>query len=192
MRLSQINKSQICVVRALPRYPASVQTDALEASGCGQTIDIATGRARLIETLRKGDVVKVWKLHLLAEPKRRTDDNPRRDLWAILHQIEDRGATVLELSTGRTSSDHRQRDLMIADAVEILTRGQHAVARKIAAQNGLNGGRPPTKISDEQRDRARALWFDLKVYGVDLRRILKAEKYTLARCYREFGPRGGK
>ena len=188
-------KSQICWIRELPRYPGAPQLAALSEHGCGQIFDASKPNARddMIDQLRRGDVIKVRSLHLLAMPRRRTTDEPRRDLWATIHAIEDRGASVLELATMRSTTNHRERDMMIADAIETITRGARALPRKIARENGKLGGRPPAKISDEQRAAARELWFDKpNILGRNLKKNLLRVGYSVHRCYREFGPRGGR
>lgn len=192
-RNMKFGKSQICVTRGKPRYPVEAQRSALELAGCGDwvSLDDTNGLRSLLDRLRKNDVVKVRHLHLLAPAKRRTDENPRRALWSILHQIEDRGATVLEISTGRSTANQRDRDMMIADAIEVVTRGARAVAR--ARENGKKGGRPPAVIKDENREHARRYWFERQeLQGLRLRQCLGRVGYSLARCYREFGPRQGR
>lgn len=189
----RIGKDQICVIRALPRHTEAGQRAALEPDGCGDWIALHEPRGldTLISRLRKGDTVKVRALHLLAPPKLRTDDNPRRELWRILHLIEDRGATVREVSTGRSTADKRARDDMIADAIEVITRGARAYSAKLARENGKLGGRPPKAMKPEQTEAARCIWFDPCVKGVKLKRELKRYGYSLSRCYREFGAREG-
>lgn len=191
----KFSTSHICVTREKPRYPAAAQRAALEPAGCGDWAELSDkdGVRDLLDRLRRGDTVKVRHLHLLAPPKRRTDDNPRRELWETIHRIEDRGATILEVSTGRSSANQRERDMMIADAIEVITRGARAISAKLARENGKKGGRPPAVIKDEQREAARVKWFERpELVGDDLRRALKRTGYSVARCYREFGPRGGR
>lgn len=188
-------KSHICVTRAKPRYPVEPQRATLEAAGCGDWADLsdADSVADLLGRLRRGDIVKVKSLHFLVAPKLRTYDNRRRDLWQMIAEIESRGASILEVSTGRSSLKLGERDTMIADAIEVITRGARALTRKQASENGKNGGRKPDVISDENRTAARALWFDRpELVGKKLHRALERRKFSLSRCYREFGPRGGR
>lgn len=190
----KFGKHHICVTRTKPRHSVDAQRAALEAAGCGDwvSLDDPDGVDALIDRLRKGDLVKVRHLHILAPNKCRTDHNPRRDLWRILHAIEDRGATVVEISTNRTTANQRERDMMIADAIEVVTRGARAIAAR-ARENGKLGGRPPTPIKDRDREAARAFWFERQeLVGKRLRQCLGRVGYSLARCYREFGPRGGR
>lgn len=191
----RFSKSHICVTREKPRYPAAAQRAALEPAGCGDWAELSDkdGVRDLLDRLRRGDIVKLRHLHLLVPVKKRTDENPRRDLWQIIHLIEDRGATILEVSTGRSSANQRERDMMIADAIEVITRGARAISAKLARENGKRGGRPPAVIKDEQREAARAYWFERpEIVGKRLRQCLKRLGYSVARCYREFGPRGGR
>lgn len=186
---------QICVTRDKPRYAVGSQRADLDASGCTEWIALGPDdeTRELIDRVRRNDVVKVRALHLLVRRKRRTDQNVRRELWEIVHQIEERGATIHEVSTGRTSANQRERDTMIADAIEVLTRGARAMSAKVARENGKLGGRPRTLIKDEQRETARRLWFEApEIVGLRLRQSLRRTGYSLARCYREFGPRGGR
>lgn len=146
--------------------------------GCGTWFDLAERgeRGRLIDTLRKGDVIHVRHLHLLAEPKRRTDDVPRLSLWSILFEIEDRGVTIREISTGRSTAHSRERDMMIRDALEVLTRGARANAARVARENGKLGGRK-RKWTPEQVQAAADVWFDGKLYGEALDKALRRGRH---------------
>lgn len=185
-------KHHVCIIRALPRYPEGPQRAELEAHGCGVTFDLAKRGARtdMLNTLRNGDLVKVHHALLLAEPKKLSTDNPRRDLWAIIAQIEERGAVVVEVSTGRTSANPRERDGMIADAIERLTKGSRAYDRKQAVEHGKLGGRPKKDVAKGEAD-ARRLWFDPALGDREkLRRFLRPTGWSISRCYKEFGGRG--
>ena len=187
-----LTKHHICVIRALPRYPEGPQRAELSAHGCGAWYDLSlkSARADMLDGLRRGDVVKVRHLHLLAEPKKLRTDNPRRDLWAIIAEIEQRGATVLEISTARTTANAGERDMMIADAIERLTKGSRAYNRKQAVEHGKLGGRPKKDVAKGEAD-ARRLWFDPSLGDREkLRRYLRPTGWSISRCYKEFGGRG--
>lgn len=136
--------------------------------------------------------MRVTRMHLLVRRVKRTDVNLRLNLWRVVHAIEDRGATIEETATGRKSTDPRQRDDMISDAIETLTRSHNARAAKVARANGRKGGRPPNVLSDEQTAKARAAWFNSDLAGGRLLKTIRAAGYTRSRCYQEFGPRGGR
>lgn len=70
-----------------------------------------------------GDVVAVHRLMVLADPKdRRKLGGLRASFRVHLDRLEDAGAVVLELDTGRTSANPRDRDLMIRAAEDELGR----------------------------------------------------------------------
>lgn len=190
----RIRRDQICVIRDKPRLKGGPQREALTLHGCGDLIDLGAphGERDLMDRLRRGDTVKLRRLHILVPPKRDTRERPRLTLWEMVHAIEDRGASIMEIDTGRSSKDLRQRDEMIRDAIEIVTEGARAAAAKVSRENGRLGGRPPAQISDDRRQAARATWFDASKMGARLQRDLKRHGYSLARCYREFGPRSGR
>ncbi|MEQ1698124.1 MAG: hypothetical protein ABL901_20015 [Hyphomicrobiaceae bacterium] len=152
-------------------------------------------RMQMLDDIRRGDTVHVTHLHVLARRLKRSNHNMRLDLWEIMKQIDERGAVVAETSTGRTSADKSQRDDMIRDAIEVLTRGHKARSAKIARANGKLGGRPPKRGIERTRAEAEALWFDPNLSGDDLDRRLNAIGWNRARCYQKppkgFGPRGG-
>lgn len=191
-------KAHIGVVRSLPRYPATAQRAALEQFGCGSWIDLTAenGVESLISMLRRGDVVHVRNLALLARPKHRTDDNPRLDLWAMVHAIEARGASILETSTGRRSSiSPQERDEMIRDALEAVTKGMKALPRRIARENGILGGRPQKWTADDVQA-AAPVWFDPSLWGKKLDDALRRgghpPRSQLGKVPpRGLGPRGG-
>lgn len=190
----RFSKAHICVTRTKPRHPAEPQKAVLAECGCGDWVDLdrPDGWTALAERLRRGDQVKVRHLHILVPQKRRTDDNPQRALWAAIWAIEDRGATVFEAATGRSTADARTRDEMIRDAIDAITRGARGPEARIARANGKLGGRPAARIKDEDRAAARALWFERPdLRGARLHQALRKLRYSVARCYREFGARSG-
>ncbi len=136
--------------------------------------------------------MRVEHLHLLVKRLGRRDQNLRLDLWAIVLAIEDKGATWIETSTGRKSTDKRERDFALRDNLEIVTRGHMARAREVAQENGARGGRPRKKFTPEQTARAELAWRNDKLYGDELKAAVKAQGYTLSRCSRDFGPRRGR
>lgn len=189
-----IVKHVICLVRHRDRYPVSAQRLALdEAGGCKQTFDLSTpeGWMDAVNTMRRGDEVRICHLHLLPEPKRVRTDNPRLDLFERIHLIEDRGAVIREIDSGDRSDNCRSRDRMIARAIERLTKGSRAYIRRKAREGGKAGGRTPKDVSKSEAA-ARAIWLDPKIDSrVVLKRKLDAlrPKWSIARCYRTFGGR---
>lgn len=152
-------------VRAKQRLTAAAQVAALDPS-CGdriytegngpETLDIA------VRSLRKGDVLAVYRLHVLAAPKRTTRDNPRRALWDAIRAVEARGASILEVDTGRSTLKPRERDDMIADAIEAITKAGRSLTARQARARGSKGGAPAREFTDDEIRQAREHWFSLK------------------------------
>lgn len=111
-----------------------------------------TDRALLIRQRRSGDVVAVKRLMLLAAPNRKAGGT-RADLYAAIDALEAAGATVLELETGRSTSDRKQRDGLIRDAVDDLAQTRKGTGRT---------GRKSTTHSPEQIAIIRLHWYDLR------------------------------
>lgn len=191
---SRLSKARCGYVQSVPRHPASGQRAALEPYQLGAIFDEDQeegARGRMVDQLRRNDAVHLTHFHLLAKRVERTTHNMRLDLWEALRDVEERGGVVIETSTDRTTADRKQRDDMIRDAIEILTRGHKARASTIARKNGMKGGRPPKVLTPEQTEAARAAWINPKLAGAKLRQVVRRCGYSIARCYAEFGPRGG-
>ncbi len=117
------------------------------------------GRDEWIRTaLRPGDTLLIMRLMLLAEPRKRSRDNPRMDLWAVLAELRRRGVTVWELATDRRSDDPQQRDDMIRDAIEALTLGGRHLPSDVARAIGSRGGRPRKNL-DPWREIIEREWY---------------------------------
>ena len=143
----------------------------------------------LTRALRSGDTVLVTRLFLLAEPRVKTRDNPRADLWAVLRRLRKSGISVLELATGRVSTNCDQMADMLADAIEMLTYGGrgHPETAKI---NGAKGGRPPSAFTADELRQAETAWFDMR-YKTNAEAVdAFPKRFTRERAYRKFGPSG--
>ena len=179
----------------MPRLPASAQRARLIEYGIpadkiytegenGENLDA------LVRSLRRGEVVAVVRAHMLAAPKTKTSDTPRRMLWAAVHAIEIKAATILEIETGRHTAVARERDAVIADAIEQITHSGRTPRKRDVP------GRPPILFTDEQIETARRIWYDLrhKTNKEALAAIKKkVPRWTENRCYDKsngFGPSG--
>lgn len=175
-RNMRISKAQICWIRHSRRLTAEGQRAELEAVGCGQTF-VADDRWQIwnemIDQLRRGDVIKVRRLHLFVPERWRSNQNRYLWLWDCVHAIEDRGASWIEIDTGRKSTVPRERDDAIRDALEYIRGHANAPFRKTARENGAkSAGRKP-KYTPEQIEAARDVWFDLNLSGHKLKEALR-------------------
>lgn len=191
-----VNKSKLRgYVRHLLRIPASGQRAKLVEYGIAADKIYEEGKDgesldALVRALRKGEAVAVVRMHLLAAPKTRTSDTPRRALWSAVHAIEAKGAAVLEVDSGRYTANSRDRDAMIADAIEQITHSGRTPRKQDVP------GRPRIQFTDEETETARRMWFDLRYKtNADAFAAIKRKvpRWTLARCYDKsngFGPSG--
>lgn len=176
-------------VRPLGRLTASGQIACLKDHGLqrGQVYvegDGAEGLDALVRSVRKGEAVAVVRLHILAPPKLKTADRPRRALWAAIQAIEAKGAHIVEVESGRSTANRAERDDMIADAIEALTHAGRSPRRRDGA------GRPPKVFTPEQVEQARAAWFDLR-HRTNKDAIAASPKgWAMTRSYKTFGPSG--
>jgi hypothetical protein len=137
------DKSQVGVIRPLPRHKELRQRAALVADGASLLYvigkDGVTGWRDVAKQRRAGDVVRVEWLSLLAEPKSAAVPMPAMDLRDAIEELEKRGCVIRETSTGLTTADPVQRKQMIDTAVRSLGFGRALpsdVARAIGAKRG--------------------------------------------------------
>ncbi len=176
-------------VRPLGRFTAAGQLARLAEYGLTRDRIYVEGDGPetldgLIRALRRGEAVLVVKLHVLAPPKLRTADRPRRALWDAIKRIEAKGAHIIEVDSNRSTALKPDRDDMIADAIEALTHAGRAPRSRDGA------GRPPKTFTAEQIETARVAWFDLR-HKTNKAAIAAGPKgFSLTRYYKTFGPSG--
>ena len=166
----------------LPRYARKGQQDAMDANGITRIVvdEKRDGRNRedLVRMVRKGTVVALRHLFLLARPK-----GGRRDLWNAVDAIEARGGILWELYTGLRSDDKKQRDEMMRDAVEALAKGRH---KRSAADKR---GRPPMTFTPEEVEQAKAAWHNRKLKTWAQVQEKLPVGFSLARAHKLWGAR---
>lgn len=176
-------------VRPLGRLTASGQLSRLAEYGLLRDRVYVEGEGpetldAMIKALRKGESVVVVRLHVLAPPKLRTADRPRRALWDAIKRIEAKGCHIIELETNRSTSLKLDRDDMIADAIEALTHAGRAPRSRDGA------GRPPKQFTPEQIEAARVAWFDLRHRTNTAAIRAGPAGWSATRYYKTFGPSG--
>lgn len=126
----------------------------------------AKARAELIKSIRRGDLIYVCELYLLALDIGRSD-RQRRDMLAAVDAIEDKGGIVVELSTGYRSNVRREWAQMQAEAFHRLALS--GKGRRSAANGRASKGRPSKKLTPEQEGAAKGIWHDGRLKNDDQR-----------------------
>lgn len=179
----------------MPRLPGHLQAEKLRALGLTDLLIYTEGGngdalPALIRSLRRGEIMAVTQLHLLAPPKKKSNDRPRIALWKAIREIEDKGASIIEVDTGRKSIVPHERDDMIREAIEKITHSGRSPRKRDVP------GRPPAEYTDAELEFARNEWYNLrhKTNGAALKAIQKRlKKWNLSLCYKRewgFGPSG--
>lgn len=164
---------------------ASLQVDALETAGCSRVfIDTMSGTAehrpeldRLLDQVRNGDTIVVWRLDRLGRSL--------RQLITQVQNLADRGVGLrsLQESIDTTSPGGRlifhvfgalaefERDLI----TERTTAGLAA-----ARARGRQGGRPP-RLTSEQVRTAKRLYDDSELTVAEIGQVLGVSRATVYR-----------
>jgi hypothetical protein len=175
-------------VRPLPRLTEARQRAALSVCRIVYVESKTETLADLIGSLRKGDVVAVVWLHVLAAPRTTYKDKPRDALWTAIEQIEAKGASIFEVETSRSTSIKSERDGMIRDAIEHLTSAGRAAAGR---KNGRKStGRPAKVFPPDVIERARVAWFDLRHRTNEDAVAAGPKGWSMSRYYKQFGRSG--
>ena len=152
-------------VSEYPRSPAATQERALAAFGITAADVVIDGRqvkgrsretwAWLMKKARPGDTIAVTRLRAIYAP--RGKETPRKALFRALHDLEDHGCKIVEISTGLHSSNARERDKMIAACLDELAR----------SRSGGDAGRPPREWSAAEKDIVARHWFDIAKHATN-------------------------
>lgn len=160
-----------------------LQLDALEKAGCEQTFqEKFTGKSKerpelifCIKTLRKGDVLVVWKLDRLARSL--------KDLVEIISDLEEReiGFRSLTESIDTTSPGGK----LIFHIFGALSEFEHSLIRertleglKAARARGRKGGRKPA-LSQQDVKKAAAMLKDPNITKTEVAEHFKVSRLTL-------------
>lgn len=120
----------------LPNYPEAMQLKRLTGVVYKHGRE-GKSRTKLVKSVRHGSIVEVVDVFLLAQTTGRTDVR-YRDLVAAMDEIEERGGTIRELSTGHETP--RNRKAMRERARLMII----AHARRPEANGALSTGAPRT------------------------------------------------
>lgn len=161
------------------------QLEALKASGCEKIFQekVSGGRwdrpelHKLLEHLRKGDIVVVWKLDRLSRSL--------KDLLLILEKIEACGADFQSLTEAIDTSTPGGR--MMMQIVGSFAKFERAMLKE-RTKNGLDsarregriGGRRP-KLTPQQQKEIITLVTSGQKTGADAARLFRVHPSTVAR-----------
>lgn len=162
-------------VHLLPHWPEQIQLPRLTGIIYKPSSKV-DARALLISSIRPGSILEVYDAFLLALTFGRSDVR-FRDLVAVMDQVEERGGTIRELSTGyETPKDRRKmRDRarqMIID---------HARGRKSAENGKLSTGAPQIwPRSGPVYEGYRTIWESRRYTNLDERRTAIIKRFGKA------------
>lgn len=155
-----IAEDTICVIVPTPRVAERIQRKHLIPDGC-RTVTVCTGkdwRPKLLRIVRAGSLVKVFRLHLLADrTKARLKGGLIADLIRVVDQIEARGAHIKEVETGLLTSRSRDKNAMLERAAVTLRLGSREPTGRVGGRRKL-----AETYDERQREVIAAEWHSRK------------------------------
>ena len=166
----------------------AAQVNALKAAGCARVYEekASGGRwdrpelHRLLDHLREGDAVVVWKLDRLSRSL--------KDLLHILEKIDAAAANFRSLTEAIDTSGPAGRMMMqmlgsFAEFERAMVRERTRAGLKAAREQGRKGGRRP-KLLAHQRAEILAMLAAGRA-GADIARIFRVHRATVSRIAAE-------
>jgi DNA invertase Pin-like site-specific DNA recombinase len=163
----------------------TAQVSALKSAGCKRVFeDKASGGRwdrpelhRLLDQLRAGDTLVVWKLDRLSRSL--------KDLLHILERVEAVGARFRSLTEAIDTAGPAGRMLMqmlgsFAEFERAMVRERTRAGLKAAAARGRKGGRQP-KLTPEQRAEILDGLGSGRKSAADLARLFRVHRTTISR-----------
>jgi len=163
----------------------AAQVSALKSVGCKRVFeDKASGGRwdrpelhRLLDQLRAGDTLVVWKLDCLSRSL--------KDLLHILEKVEAVGARFRSLTEAIDTSGPAGRMLMqmlgsFAEFERAMVRERTRAGLKAAAARGRKGGRQP-KLTPEQKTEILDGLGSGRTSAADLARLFRVHRATISR-----------
>ena len=161
------------------------QLDALRAHGCGKVFEerASGGRwdrpelHRMLDQLRGGDVVVVWKLDRLSRSL--------KDLLSIMEKIDAAGAGFRSLTEAIDTTTPAGRMMMqmvgvFAEFEREVIKERTRAGLERARKKGRHPGRKP-KLSDDQRQEIRDLVKSGKRTEAEAARLFGVHRSTISR-----------
>lgn len=183
-----MDKSQIGVICKSPRATRERQLTALREAGAQWFAELGrypkTWRD-VVNVVREGDTVFIYALSLV--PTKRGEDElpPSAQVSEFLMEVHERGGVVVEVYSGRKSSDRKARRAMVADAHKALKRGSRALP-----PTGRGRGRPALTFTLEQIAEAKRVWTSPDYATNVIAKKYLPKGFTLRRCWDLWGASG--
>lgn len=165
------------------------QLDTLNDAGCERVFEEHASGGRwdrpelhkMLDQLRPGDVVLVWKLHRLSRSL--------KDLLGILERIDEAGAGFRSLTEAIDTTTPAGRMMMqmvgvFAEFERAMIRERTRVGLERARKKGRHPGRKP-KLSADQRIEIRDLVQSGKRTEADAAHLFGVHRSTISRLMRE-------
>ena len=169
----------------------AAQVSALKSAGCKRVFeDKASGGRwdrpelhRLLDQLREGDTLVVWKLDRLSRSL--------KDLLHILERVEAVGARFRSLTEAVDTAGPAGRMLMqmlgsFAEFERAMVRERTRAGLKAAAARGRTGGRQP-KLTPEQKAEILDGLGSGRKSAADLARLFRVHRATISRLAAQAG-----
>jgi DNA invertase Pin-like site-specific DNA recombinase len=163
----------------------AIQAAALKAAGCERIFrEMASGGRwdrpelqRLLEQLRKGDVLVVWKLDRLSRSL--------RDVLIIMERLAGANAGFRSLTEAIDTTTPAGRMMMqmvgaFAEFERAMLRERTKAGLDAARQNGRIGGRRP-KLSSQQQTEIKKMVSKGEKTAADAARLFKIHPATVSR-----------
>ncbi|WP_374591304.1 recombinase family protein [Ciceribacter sp. RN22] len=162
----------------------TTQVEALKAAGCERVFEekASGGRwdrpelHRLLDQVRAGDVLVVWKLDRLSRSL--------KDLLHVLEQLDKVGAAFRSLTEAIETAGPAGRMMMqmlgsFAEFERAMVKERTQAGLKNARAHGRVGGRQP-KLTSDQKIEVRAM-LDAGRSAADIARIFRVHRATISR-----------
>jgi DNA invertase Pin-like site-specific DNA recombinase len=167
----------------------AAQVDVLKAAGCRRVFEekASGGRwdrpelHRLLDQLREGDMVVVWKLDRLSRSL--------KDLLHILEQVEAAGAGFRSLTEAIDTAGPAGRMMMqmlgaFAEFERAMVRERTRAGLQAAPSRGRKGGRRP-KLTPEQKTEILDMLASGRKTAAEIGRIFRVHRATISRVAAE-------
>lgn len=128
-------------------HSTAAQRRALETVSPRATIDVDGKKQTVMEALPRPCPGRVYAIMwlFLVNLKKGTAQRKRERIMEFVDEVRCRGAEILEVGSGRRTSDTKQRRAMLSEAFEAVTRGRQPSQTSVR-------GRKPRQLTDASKE----------------------------------------